>query len=85
MPIQFRKRAMPLIRVYECPSCSREMSLTVWTMTNTQRIGAACFYAAAAVSQSFIAVVAGSGPGFRSLVLSAAGKSVQAVRSYNPE
>jgi hypothetical protein len=51
----------------------------------TQRIGAACFYTAVAVSQSFIAVVAGSGPGFRSLVLSAAGKSVQAVRSYNPE
>jgi hypothetical protein len=58
---------MPLIRVYECPSCSREMSLgsrfggeegTKGT-TNTQRIGAACFYAAAAVSQSFIAVVAG--------------------------
>jgi hypothetical protein len=50
----------------------------------TQRIGAACFYTAVAVSQCFIAVVAGSGPGFRSLVLSAAGKSVQAVRSYNP-
>ena len=43
-------------------------------MINARRLYDTCLHAAVAVSQAFIAVVAGGCRGFRALVLSAAGK-----------
>jgi len=54
-------------------------------MTNSRRLYDACFHAAVAASQAFIAVVAGGCRGFRALVVTGSGMPVERLGDYRTQ